>query len=378
VGSAVRDSLLGRPLYDFDVATTHVPEKVTELFRSHGFQVYPTGIEHGTVTVNLHGHIYEITTLRTDIETDGRHAHVRYTQNWEEDAARRDFTMNALYVDAKGQLYDYWGGLQDLEAGIVRFIGNPLERIQEDYLRILRFFRFSVFYSKKGFESKGLDACNMMQSGIRTLSKERITKEIFRIFEAPSLSSLFDVWEREGFDQAFLEVIPLSYQPIRSCLELEKSWGVKASPLLRLWILVDGQNTCLRLTKAQASLWESMCAYSGDSQIKDNALNMDAPALLALYGLEEATIYIWLSAIDDKLKSNQQSSPENQIWSQKLANLNNQQTPEFPLRGADLLALNVSPGKHVGLLLDEVKQWWVEHNCTPDRDACLGYLNTLL
>ncbi|MGL6211747.1 MAG: CCA tRNA nucleotidyltransferase, partial [Paracoccaceae bacterium] len=188
VGGCVRNALLGEPVADVDIATDALPETVTKLAERAGFRVIPTGIDHGTVTVIASGVSHEVTTFRRDVETDGRRAVVAFSTDFAEDAARRDFTMNALYADSEGQVLDPLSGLADLMARVVRFVGDPEARIREDYLRILRFFRFHAWYgdSEHGFDADGLAACAALNGGIETLSRERIGAEMRKLLSAPN------------------------------------------------------------------------------------------------------------------------------------------------------------------------------------------------
>ena len=196
VGGAVRNALLGLPIGEIDIATTATPDEVIALAERAGLKAVPTGIEHGTVTVIANGQPFEITTLRRDVETYGRHAKIAFTNSWEDDAKRRDFTLNALYADRDGRVFDPLGGLADLEAGRVRFIGDAEARIREDYLRILRFFRFNAYYGKGGLDVEGLRAAVRLRDGVGQLSAERIGGEIKRILIAPgatrAVEALFD------------------------------------------------------------------------------------------------------------------------------------------------------------------------------------------
>ena len=181
VGGSVRNALMGEPVSDVDIATTATPEKAKALLEAKGVKVVPTGIDHGTITAVTSTRHFEITTLRVDVATDGRRADVAFTDDWVEDAKRRDFTMNALYCDADGTVHDPLGGLDDLKARRVRFIGDPHERIREDYLRILRFFRFHAWYGKGEPDDAGLRACAEEKEGLRQLSGERVRDELFKI-----------------------------------------------------------------------------------------------------------------------------------------------------------------------------------------------------
>ena len=196
VGGAVRNTLLGLPVAEVDLATTALPETVIALARGADLKAVPTGIEHGTVTVVANGVPFEVTTLRRDVETFGRHATVAFTEDWQEDARRRDFTLNALYAGSDGELFDPLGGYADLAAGRVRFIGDAEARIKEDYLRILRFFRFNAYYGKGPLDAAGLAACVQLRAGLDQLSAERVAGELRKLLVAPqavrAVEALFD------------------------------------------------------------------------------------------------------------------------------------------------------------------------------------------
>jgi len=205
VGGAVRDTLLGLPVTDVDVATPHAPEQVVKLLESAGIKAVPTGIAHGTITAVSSGAVVEVTTLRRDVSTDGRRATVAFTDDWREDAARRDFTINALYADPQsGEIFDYFGGLADLEARHIRFIGDPLQRIAEDHLRILRFFRFLARFGDTPDEA-ALEACTARANDLMALSRERIRDELLKLLVAPDAVRVLRLMVERGI---LIPVIP--------------------------------------------------------------------------------------------------------------------------------------------------------------------------
>jgi len=207
VGGAVRDTLLGLPVADIDIATTHSPERVMALLRGNGIKAIPTGLAHGTITAITRGGPVEVTTLRCDVSTDGRHAIVTFTDDWRDDAARRDFTMNALYADPhSGEVFDWFGGLDDLVARRVRFIGDPLQRIAEDHLRILRFFRFHARFGDT-IDDAGLAACAARANDLMALSRERIAAELLKLLVAPSAVPVVTLMVEQGIFAAVLPEI---------------------------------------------------------------------------------------------------------------------------------------------------------------------------
>lgn len=197
VGGCVRDAILRRPIKDVDIATHDPPQRVLALLDEAGITAIPTGIDHGTVTAVMGKEHFEITTLREDVESYGRHARVAYTSDWAADAARRDFTMNAMFADAQGRVYDPFNGLADLGAGHIRFVGNPLRRIEEDVLRLLRYFRFQAHYGRPPMDREALSACRKMAPRLATLSGERVAGEILRLLLAPDPASVMVVMQAE-------------------------------------------------------------------------------------------------------------------------------------------------------------------------------------
>ena len=222
VGGAVRNALLGEPVGDVDIATPLVPDEVMRRLQAAGLGAVPTGIAHGTVTAVSGGKPFEVTTLRRDVETFGRRAVVAYTTDWAEDAARRDFTMNALYADEDGAIYDYFGGLADLEARRVRFVGDARTRIREDYLRILRLFRFHAWYGRGEIDSEALAAAQAEKAGLKLLSGERVQKEVLRLLEAKEPSPAVRVMEQSGI---LGEILPPGVQTAR----LERLVAIEAA-----------------------------------------------------------------------------------------------------------------------------------------------------
>ncbi|MHA1517369.1 MAG: CCA tRNA nucleotidyltransferase, partial [Alphaproteobacteria bacterium] len=233
VGGAVRDALLGLPVSDVDLATTLPPEKVIVRARGAGLKAIPTGLEHGTVTIVADGTSFEVTTLRRDVETFGRKASVSFTEDWAEDAARRDFTLNALYAGADGTLFDPLGGYPDLAAGRVRFIGDPVRRISEDYLRILRFFRFNASYGRGALDAEGLSACVRERAGLRLLSAERVAAELKRLMVAPRAAEAVSVLFTHGLLCDILGCVP-RLPRFERLVEVEAALGRAPSSVLRL------------------------------------------------------------------------------------------------------------------------------------------------
>ena len=254
VGGCVRNALLGFPINDIDISTDALPEMVMQLATAAGLRVIPTGIDHGTVTVIADGVAFEMTTFRHDVETDGRHARVMFSTDVAQDAARRDFTMNALYVRPDGMLIDPLGGFADLNRRHVRFINHPADRIREDYLRILRFFRFSTFYgdATRGFDADALDAIARNVDGLATLSRERVGSEMIKLLTAPDPAPAIATMRTIGVLSAILP--NADDRALGPLIHFETELGLAPDPLRRLAVL-GGQDAAaaFRLSKAQAT-----------------------------------------------------------------------------------------------------------------------------
>jgi len=257
VGGAVRDTLLGLPVADIDVATTHAPDRTVALLEAAGIKAIPTGIAHGTVTAVSDGTVVEVTTLRRDVATDGRHAEVAFTDDWRADAARRDFTINALYADMGSRaVHDYFDGTTDLAAGRVRFIGDPLQRIAEDHLRILRFFRFLARFGDTP-DAEGLAACVARANDLMALSRERIADELLKLLVAPRAVAIVRLMAEQGIFRPVLpEVNEDSAERLAALAEAEAAAGVAPDAIRRLAALLtaaqaEGVTARLKLSNAQ-------------------------------------------------------------------------------------------------------------------------------
>ena len=353
-GGAVRDTLAGRPVADIDLATPLPPNQVIAALTGAKLRAVPTGIAHGTVTAVAGGRGFEITTLRRDLRTDGRHAVVAFTDDWREDAARRDFTLNALSMTPDGAVFDYFGGIADLRAGIVRFVGDPARRIAEDTLRILRFFRFFARYASGPPDPAALAAIRAGVAGLAGLSAERVWSELRRILAAPDPRAAVALMADLGVLTA---VLPEGADPVR--LDRLVAQGAPADPLLRLAALLTGDPLALaeRLHVSNAdrdrlvALRAARLARPGDDDAALRRLLADTPRDVLI----DRT---WLEA---------GQGPEQDRLRARLATL---PRPVFPLEGRDVLALGADPGPEVGALLRALRQWWLDGGCTADAASC--------
>lgn len=365
VGGAVRNALMGAPVKDIDIATTAVPTEVMRLAKQAGLHAVPTGLEHGTVTVVAEHTPFEVTTLRKDIETFGRHAKVTFSTDWREDALRRDFTMNALYCSADGTVHDPLGGYPDLVARKVRFIGDPHQRIREDYLRILRFFRFSAEYADGIPDAEGLTAAIEEKDGLSGLSGERVRAELLQLLAAPgSIPAVGKMIEAD------LLATWLARQPNVSRLErltlLEEALGRPADPVLRLAALaVDTPENSvqlqekLRLSAAeterlrQASVRDPAFGPSSDERSAQAFIYRQGPSAFV-----DGALLDWARSSDDvtdAARMRRLTLPER--W----------QAPVLPVRGADVLKLGVAPGPDVGRVIAAFEDWWIGEGYPSDQ-----------
>jgi len=349
VGGCVRNALMGRPVSDVDLSTPSRPEDVTRKCEAAGLRVVPTGVGHGTVTVVSGGQGFEVTTFRKDVATDGRRATVAFTDDIAEDARRRDFTMNALYATPDGRVIDPLGGLPDLQAGRVRFIEDAAQRIKEDYLRILRFFRFSAWYgdAEAGFEAETFAAIAAHLDGLVHLSKERIGAEMKKLLEAPDPAPAVAAMERLGVLQAILPGSDARFLPI--LLYMEGEAGLTAAPMTRLAAL-GGEEVAdnLRLSKAEANTL---------AEVAEAAQNGQAPAEVAYRkGADVALQAILLRAA----LTEQPPRPEEKDQIARGA------SASFPLSARDLMPEYT--GKALGERLQTLEQAWIESGFALGRE----------
>jgi poly(A) polymerase len=373
VGGAVRDALLGRPAADVDLATPSAPDAVALALADAGLKAIPTGLAHGTLTAMVDGRPFEITTLRRDVETDGRHAVVAFTDDWREDAARRDFTMNALYADRDGAVTDYFGGVGDARAGRVRFIGDPERRILEDGLRILRFFRFHAWYGQGALDPAGLAACGALAGAIDRLSGERVRDEVLKLLRAPDPAPVWRAMIDAGVgDRAVAAAADCD--ALARMVGLEAKLGLAAEPLRRLAALIGPIDAALagRL-KARLKLsnidGDYLCALAGlDGRV---ALGSRDRFGQALYGANPAWV-LDAALLAQARRAEPAIGPLERLRDAIAA----WRPPKFPLSGADLQAGGLAPGPAMGRMLAELQAWWIAADFHPDRAACLAELET--
>ncbi len=359
VGGAVRNALLGEPVGEIDVATTAVPDEVMRRAAAAGFKPVPTGLDHGTITVVIDGTPFEVTTLREDVETFGRHARVAFGRDWQRDAGRRDFTMNALYATRDGTVHDHVGGLDDLKERRVRFIGDPARRIEEDYLRILRFFRFHASYGDGGHpDPAGLSACIAGRGGLETLSRERVRAEMLKLLAATHVVPALVSMSEAGLLVAVLGGVPL-LASFANMTKLERELALTPDPVRRLGALgvsttEDAERLRERLRLANAEYDRLASMADGWWHISAATGMHDARVLVYRLGPEkflDRVLLAWSRAWNE--------SVADERWHDIVLLPERWTAPVFPLKAADFIARGVAKGPALGTALRAAEEAWI-------------------
>jgi poly(A) polymerase len=357
VGGAVRNALLGIPHGDVDIATTALPAEVMRRAAAAGFKPVPTGVAHGTVTVVIDGRPFEVTTLREDVETFGRHATVRFGRDWARDAERRDFTMNALSLSTDGIAHDYVGGLADLKERRVRFIGDAATRIAEDYLRILRFFRFHAFYGEGHPDAEGLHAAIVARAGLAQLSRERVRMELLKLLLAPRAVPALVAMAESGLIGPVLGGVP-HLASFANMAKVEAACGLWPDSTRRLaalgtWIGEDAERLWqrLRLTNAEHQRLTSMA--DGWWRVSPVMGEAAARALIYRIGPERFTERVLLAW------SRADAGAADAAWHELATLPARWSAPAFPLRAADFTARGVKKGPSLGAALARAEKAWI-------------------
>jgi poly(A) polymerase len=377
VGGCVRDALIGRPVKDIDIATHDEPAAVIRLLKRANLRAVPTGLSHGTVTAVVNHAHFEITTLREDVETFGRRARIAFTDDWMRDASRRDFTFNALFCAPDGTLFDPFGGLQDLKAGRVRFVGDPETRIREDVLRLLRFFRFHAHYGKGAPDAEGLAACRRLADLLPSLSGERVAGEMLRLLLAPDAAGVVALMLRERILEPILP--ELTDVDRLSALVGIESEAAEPDAIRRLASLIakDGGAAAavaerLRLSNRQSERLVAMAARESRVTPTDDA-SVQRRELYRL-GRElyrDLALLSWADAL-------REGRGEDAARYHALVAAAEAWQPVFlPVKGADVLDLGIERGPEVGRLLMELEEWWVNGDFRAGRKECLAKLKEL-
>lgn len=360
VGGAVRDTLAGIKNFDIDLATDFSPEELVEACEESGLKTVPIGIKFGTVGVVLNNQTLEVTSLRKDIKTDGRHAVVEFTSDWESDASRRDLTINAIYADEKGSVFDYYNGIDDLENGVVRFIGNAGQRIKEDYLRILRFFRFYSIFGKGEIDAKALKACVENKDGIKTLSIERIRDELGKILmtsnAVKTLQIMFD-------NEILIHFLPDSpnLDKLQFLIDLVNKHKIKQEVLRRLFILYTPDEklaenlACrLKLSRKDKELFVSWSIYN--PSLEEFMTEKGLRKLLYLYGRDFCfNKFLIISALN-------KTEPEN--FAEIIERINTLEIPVFQVKGKNIIDAGIMNNHRISDVLRQLENAWIDSDFT--------------
>ncbi len=375
VGGCVRNALIGRPIDDIDVATTLTPDEVVAALEHAGLRAAPTGVEHGTITAIADHHPVEVTTLRRDVSTDGRRAVVAFTTDWDEDARRRDFRLNALYADTDGRLFDPTGhGEADARAGRIVFVGDPMIRIREDYLRILRFFRFYAWYGKGEPDAAAIGACRAMRGSLAGRSAERTQKEILKLLAADDPRKSVKLMAATGVLEAILPTAK-DLARLDAMVAIQRTIG-ETDPELRLAALIPSDPRAatetaerLRLSNAQR---DRLSAAAG---CEPRIVSWMSPRQV-----RRAVYRLGAQAFADRVKLAWAASPKGANapqWRGLLTLAEAWTRPEFPVTGEDAMAAGAPEGRAVGQVLREVEDWWVDEDFPADRSLALERLKVV-
>jgi poly(A) polymerase len=367
VGGAVRNAMFGQVPDEIDIATTAVPDCVIERARAAGFKAVPTGIDHGTVTVIVDGTPFEVTTLRSDVETYGRKAKVAFGRDWKTDAERRDFTMNALSVDRSGAIFDYVGGLADIDARRVRFIGDPAKRIAEDFLRILRFFRFHATYGSGPPDPDGLKACIAAREGLGHLSRERIRMELLKLLRAAHATPTLAVMTEAGLLEAVLGGVPLLASFENTC-KVEKAVALEGDPVRRLAALG------VAVVEDAERLWQRL-RLTNSEHARLTSIGEGWSSLAPAHGEAAGRVLIYRIGPDrfvDRVLVAWARSPAgaaDEGW-KSLATLPARWTaPTFPLKSKEFTKRGIEKGPRLGAALAAAEEAWIAAGFPDDKAA---------
>ena len=369
-GGAVRNALLGVPVAEVDLATTLAPEAMMAKAREAGLGVHPTGLEHGTVTIVADGRPFEVTTLRIDVETFGRHARVHFTDDWETDARRRDFTMNALYCDADGRVHDPLGGYRDLERRIVRFVGKPEARIKEDYLRILRFFRFNAQYGLGTPHSDGLKHSVRLRRNLVKLSGERIRQELWKLLAAPRAVAMLRIMKKQGITRILFGTDGET-TALQRMTDIDRWLKLDPDPLLRLHLLTGGAQRYrdrLKLTNAEMARLKALSSAGKASPSLRPAERRAVLYQLGRQAYKDSIRIAWAASMVPVKDAG---------WKKLLLFEKDAALPEFPVSGADLIARGIKPGPAMGLTLKALEDWWIAAGFPEDKEQVLRRLASI-
>lgn len=369
VGGAVRDVLAGNKGFDLDLATDLSPEELVEACNERGIKTVPIGIKFGTVGVVIDNNILEVTSLRKDVETDGRHAEVEFTTDWKIDASRRDLTINAVYADEKGNVFDYYNGIDDLEKGIVRFIGSPAQRIKEDYLRILRFFRFYSLFAKTPIDKKALAACVEHKDGLKNLSMERIRDELFKILLTENAGETIKIM---GENEILSYVLPnpetIGFERLQFLINIVRKNNLPMDAVRRMFVLYNpdvtlANNMAIRMKFSKKQKQNFINWAETEVKLEDYEDCCPLSKIIYLYGKDFALDKLMI------LQAMKLKELPNVAGTVKF--IKDMIMPIFPIRGKDVLEAGVSDNRQIGAILDTLEQIWMDSNFALTREELL-------
>lgn len=376
VGGCVRNRLVGRPVDDLDIATILTPDRVTAALKAARIRVVPTGIDHGTVTAISNHRPHEITTLRRDVTTDGRRATVAFTEDWAEDAQRRDFTLNALYARRDGGIYDPTGhGVADAKAGRIVFVGDPEQRLREDHLRNLRFFRFYAWFGKGAPDPAAVAACTALRDHVDGLASERISKEVLKLLAADDPRAAVRLMAETGVLEVILKG-PANLARFDALVEIETDQLFETDPVLRLAALLpDDQLAASRLAER--------LRFANADRDRIVAALAPTPVLKSWMSPREIRreVYrIGQPTFRDRAKLAWAASPRTATtmqWRGLIALVEGWSPPTLPLTGQDILSAGVPKGPMVGQVMREVEDWWIDHDFLDDKLSVIEKLKAV-
>lgn len=386
IGGCVRDAMLKRPIRDIDIALAEPPEKVLDLLRRAGIKSIPTGIDHGTVTAVIGKMPFEITTLRVDVETDGRRARIAYTDDWALDAARRDFTINALSCTRNGDVYDYFNGLRDLGNGVIRFVGDARDRIREDVLRLLRFFRFYAYYGRPPPDQQALEACRELAAGLHVLSGERVRVEIFRTLMATDPADVFLLMRSYGvLEHVLPEAGDVSRLRMMTWLDSRaiRMDSVHPHPVRRLAALLDtdasgAETIAERMKMANRQKRRLMTLVHRPYPVSPDSSERTIRKALRHLGPDIVRDLALLNWAGELAVAARLPPARTKAWTGLLEAAGAWTSPVYPLRGLDAIDMGVAHGTRVGELLKAVEAWWEDGDYRASREECLKHLKQLI
>ena len=375
VGGCVRNALLGLKVDDIDIATPLTPDEVKTRVEANGMRAVATGLEHGTLTVICNSRPFEVTTLRRDVSTDGRRASVAFTKDWAEDAARRDFSNNALYADTAGRLFDYQNGIEDLKAGRVRFIGDANVRIAEDHLRVLRLFRIHAWYGRGPIDPIALQACAAARGLLSNLSGERIQREMLKLLTAadpiPALRAMHEI----GVLAALIAgTLGLSRFETLCANDIVLGWG--GDGLLRLGSLISDQSQA----RAVATRWR-LSNFDRERLIGMHGGQVQAVGSLDLADVEKILYRVGEVSFCDAVRlrwAEQVDDCKPQAWITMLGLARQWRRPQFPISGTDIMDKGVQHGPQVGQILARVEAWWIDNGFPSDMNMLTRQVDAVI